>query len=281
MGGLAQTPLPTVQNDVDMFWPDDINTWPIGTALPGQFCIRYSGLPAAVGLSAKIGGGVGNCNVSPDGAWIGQVASSPLGQGARYLAQSFSIRLQQTAGAAAALGRSTAFMRVTRWQFVVQLQAAVAAVNPLGTYFVFGPELEGDPQGAGNCYAGIFLGVDARWKYASRISAGGFGLSEGFLDLGWPASTRPMVVDFLWLSATDAVDAQFQIFLNQQYQTPVIARSWGAGTKLPIYPSNGNVNASRFYPSFAAADLGVVVVLQLREQRYSRGQFLPNGTQVF
>lgn len=278
MGGLAQTPLPTVQYDLDFFWPSDPDVYAIGAAINASAARRYSMDQNFALWSAKVGGGTGNMNVDPVGRFVAQVASSPLGQEAFFGLPGFNIRMPYLRGGAFSPARAPTYFRIHRFQFVLQLQAPVAAVNPLLTFVVFGPNGAGNPGAAGNGYAGLFLGTDGRWKYGSRVSGAGLGFQEGPLDLGWPSSASPTVVDFVWTSATDAADGVFQIFLNQQYTAPAIQRSWGPGTFLPPYPHPGNVNATGWNVNIGATDLGVLVVVQVGDIRCMRGGFVPNGT---
>jgi hypothetical protein len=222
-------------------------------------------------------------SVSNQGFPIMQVASAPLGQQFNVTFSGFNIRCPLFAGGPPLLEYPVQY-RVWRWQLTLMLQAVVVPTLQYLTFVGFINNGGGGPTAAGAGYFGLFLGLDSRWKFASRTGgAGGVGaFSDGPIDIGFPAVTTPHLVDFVMLAATGAAPAQLLIYLDGQYGAPVLARNWDiTTTKLPGYATNGTPAGMSFQPCIFARDTGVMTVIQAGCMRFMAGQFLPNGIQVF
>ena len=277
MGDFTEIPLPPVQNDIDIFWPVASSVFNNGDPFDTGAADRYSSRSPGALWGAKVGGGFNGMTRDAQGGFVGQFASAPLGQVVSRDVTGFNVHVPLLAGGPAGF-QYPSCARVWRVQFVLNLFAPVLASAALKTYIVFENNGAGGPGAAGNGYAGITLDTDGAWKWVARNGTlAGFGLSEGPLAIGLPGTVTPAIVDFVWLAATATANAQFQLFLNGRYSTPVIQRAWGTGTVLPGYATNATPNGTGFYMTFGATDTLATVGLQFGYLRCSAGQYLPNG----
>lgn len=274
---LTQIPLPTVQNDVDIFWPSMTTIHNVGDAFDVNGAARYSGAPVAGLFNAKVGAGTTNMALDTRGRFVGQITS--IGGIAAYTLGGFNIRPPLIRGGPT-LFRYPSWIRVWRFQIVFDLQVVVVPSGLLLTMVGFQNNGAGGPGAAGNAYAGLSLDVDGRWKWVSRNGGIGFGLSEGPLDVGMAGLTTPAIVDFVWLAATDALDATFQLYVNGSYSAPVLTRSWGLTTVLPGYGSAAAPVGTAFNPFLQSNDAVVPTNLRVSYIRCSSGLFNSVGLPV-
>lgn len=283
MPAFQLVPLPAVNYDIDFYWPPPQTAHNNGDAIDNTNSYHYGAAGAAGSLLSVGGGGTGNMSISAQGFPVMQVASLPLGQQFNVTFGGFNVRAPLFAGGVTPTMEYPVQYRVWRWQFVLMLQAVVAASLPYLTFVGFSNNGTGGPTAAGAGYFGLFLGTTGRWTWASRTGgAGGVGaFSEGPVDIGFPGSILPRLVDFVILSATASQAAQCLLYLDGQYGTPVISRSWGGLTPLPPYGTNGTPAGTSFQPNIFVRDGAVVTIVQAGCMRFMAGQFLPNGLQVF
>lgn len=277
MGGNPQLlPVPTVQYDMDWFWPGPNVVHNIADPFDTNAAMRYTG--AQANLWTMNGGGISNMNVDPRGGFCGQIASLPLGQVRDATGTGFNFRPVLLAGGPSLTYEYPVHLRVWRLQVVFQLQNVVAAQS-LGreTFIGLIPNGGAGPDAAGASYFGIVLSTTGRWQYVSRAGGIGFGYSE-VVDL-FPNVTTPHTLDLEILAALGGAAAQLRVYLDGSYGAPFLSRSW-AGGLLPLVTASV-VNATAWQARLQAHDAGFVTTLQILAVRACAGQFTAAGQQVF
>lgn len=269
-------PLPTVQNDFDVIWPNPSANTVIGAAFDTGAGIRYSGLTTP--LWTMNGGGTSNMALDPRGAYIGQVASVPLGQVRDATATAFQLRPILNKGGPSSVYKYPPQCRVFRVQFVFQLQAVLATNLGREVFLGLIPNGGAGPDAPGASYFGVVLSVGARWQWVSRAGGILFGFSDQ-VDL-FPAATTPHTIDIEMVAATGGLDAILNLYVDGKYGAPFLTRTWAPGGVLPGYNATV-VNATSWQMRVQAHDAAVTHVVQLLQARATVGQFLANGTQVF
>jgi hypothetical protein len=178
--------------------------------------------------------------------------------------------------------------RLFRLQYTFCLQAPVVASAPIGsalnvtTFVGFTNNGAAGPAAPGNCYMGLALGQDGSWHWVTRQQAILFGLVEDVpAVIPAAAATTPTLVDWVILAANAGSDARLLLYLNGNYSSPAISRSWGPGTTLPGYHSAGAATATGFVFMIACDDAAISAVVQLGGLRWSLGHYLPTGAEVF
>ena len=268
-------PQPTVQNDVDLVWPNMITAKNVGDTFDVNAGQRYSA--AQYAMWVPVGGGTSNMTLDPRWGYIGQVASVPLGTAKAFTATGLQFRPILNKGGPALIYQYPTWQRVWRWQVTFQLQGPVLSTDGRSTFLGFLPNGGAGPDAVGSSYFGVVLGLDGRWKWVTRTGGGGFGFTEQ-VDL-FPSVDTPHTLDFEILNATGQTDAVLNVFQDGNYLAPVITRAWGVGTKLPLYTAT-TVTATSWQARMQANDVGVTTVLQILNCRWTIGQFRASGVQV-
>jgi hypothetical protein len=277
-GGPQLLPLPTVQNDVDMFWPCVSTPHNLADPFDVNGGTRYSAQPVALFAAPTGTGAVNNLGNDPRGQMVGQITSNGGLTCGRAL-NGFNVRFPLLAGGPATMS-APSWIRLWRFQIVFQLQVAVAASANNLTFLGFSNNGGGGPPAAGAGYFGLALETDGAWHWVSRVGAGGFGFSEDFGAL-IPGVVTPHMLDVVMLAATGSAPAQCQVYVDGAYQAPALVRNWGPGSVLPGYATTGTPAGESFNPVIMAFDAAQPTVIQFSTIRCSAGQFTPLGSQLF
>lgn len=268
-------PLATVQNDLDIIWPNTQIAHNVGDAFDGSALIRYGQNNVNPIFGARIGGGTVNMALDPRQGFIAQITSVPLGQAAAFNTDGIQFRPVLHIGGPSAIYQLPQWSRVFRFQCVFQLQAPIASSNGRSTFIGFIPNGGAGPDAVGNSYFGIILSTAGRWQWVTRAGGGGFGFSDQ-VDL-FAAVTTPHTIDIVILEANGQRNAICQLFLDGAYNAPFLARPWIAGGVLPDYTSTV-VNATAWITRLQANDVGIATVLQVLKCRWMIGQYTPAGS---
>jgi len=276
-------PPPTVQYDVDVFWPT-FNGYLAGAAFDTAGMIRYGGGTTATAFwGAKVGAGSANMGQFTADGNTGLICGQIFNAANQvHVPSNYSVNLPLLKfGPAGTPG--VAWRRIFRLQFALALQSAVAAsvapgTNTNVTFVGFTNNGGAGPTSAGNCYMGFALGTDGTWHWVTRQTAAGFGTVEDVAGIISAANIATLTwVDYVILAANGSNDAQLMVYLNQNYASPIISRNWSAGTTLPGYHSSGAGTSTGFVFLAGAEDTAQNAVVQIGALRWMLGQFTPAG----
>ena len=279
-GGLipVAVPAPAVQYDQDIFWPS-LDGFLSGAAFATAGSARYGGLNTNTAFwSAATGAGTSNMDAQAATLLLcGQFASSGAGA-VVHRSGLLSAHMPLLKGGVPVPFKYPTQYRLWRFQMLWTLQAPFVP-SATGLTFV-GVQNNGGagPANAGNGYFGFAADPDGTWHWVSRIGAAGFGFSEDVPTL-LPLDATWRLMDLVVLAATNATDAQLQVFLNGNYSAPYLTRPWGVGSKLPLY-TTAAVAGTGLVVFAGADDPAAAAVLQVGPCRISGGHYTPNGAEI-
>lgn len=265
-------PPPTVQYDMDLFWPNPQTLRSSGSAFEAGGSARYGSGGIAAFFSAAAGAGVNNmAQLATSLLPCGQFASDGVG-GVVSRSLELLCQLPLVSPAVATSYLYPTWLRLFRWQFVARLQAAANVTT--NTFMVLSPSSgAGVPTPDGNnAFFGITGDGAGNWQWQSQIVNGGGPIESVALGI---VATVETVFDIVVLAATGAGPAVAQLYVNGVQK---LARAWGAGSKLPVYTAA--VNGEQFAPVVGARDAAVAAVLQIGAVRLMSGQFQVSGAQI-
>ena len=267
----VQVAAPLVHYDVDILWPNNgANRIAVGQAWEttglrgGKFAVPL--------IPAPGGGGVTTMDIDARGQVYGHLDSNGGGAKAHSNLEYFRAYFPRLATGLAPVYQNPSWYKLYRVQFGLRTAAATAAV---WSYFGWAPEGQlgaGSPE-SNNCFFGLRGDGAGGWQYCARNVAG-VPVQEA-VALGI-AQTAYVVWDMVLLSATATAPAQFELYANG---LPLLTRTWGPGTVLPI-PTDFGVTGTHYDLLMGADDAAVACAMQLSAVRCMAGRFQVNGMGV-
>lgn len=266
-------PAPTVIYDFDVTWPL-VGAMAVGAAFQAAGNQKFGSNTTYTLWDAPAGAGTNNMALL-SGAPCGQFVSTGAVGVSRSL-QGFSMLVPLAASTLPTGVLWPSFMRVYRWQFVMAMGAA--SNSGLNCNMSLQPAAGAAPglvsqnnTGLGICGSAVNPG---KWAYFSRHAAGA-GVDE-VVELNI-VNTVPTLVDMVVLASTPGAAAVFQLYLNGNYNAPVVQRPFGTLT-MPSYAAPAN--AARLVPQIESNDNANPGTLQIAAMRCMAGQFQVTGGQV-